>query len=108
MKKILHLLLLLAGCAGLAAEIAAAKPARDSFVFTQAGKHVRVWYFFPPGLAVDAPVIIVLHGVGRNGEDYLNDWTGAAAEKHFLLVVPEFSRAEFPGDEGYKIGRAHV
>jgi poly(3-hydroxybutyrate) depolymerase len=79
-------------------------PARDSFTYTQAGKHVKVWYYSAPGLAADAPVVIVMHGVGRNGEDYLNDWAGAAAERHFLLAVPEFSKTEFPGDEGYNYG----
>ena len=89
---------------GLGGGTAAAKPARDSFDYTQAGKHVKVWHYAPAGLAADAPVVIVMHGVGRNGEDYLNDWAQYADRKHFLLVVPEFSKAEFPGDEGYNYG----
>lgn len=83
---------------------AAATPPRDSFDFTQAGHHVKVWHYAPAGLGADAPVVIVMHGVGRNGEDYLNDWAGLADEHHFLLVVPEFSKEEFPGDEGYNYG----
>jgi len=109
MKILQRLLVLSAACAGLsvlAADPTAAVPkgAHDSFEFTQAGKHVKVWYYAAPGLAADAPVVVVMHGVGRNGEDYLNDWAGAAAERHFLLIVPEFSKAEFPGDAGYNYG----
>lgn len=102
-------LLLLSAASGLRAHAAepatpTAAPARTNFTYTQAGKHVKVWYYSAPGLPADAPVVIVMHGVGRNGEDYLNDWAAAAAEKHFLLAVPEFSKAEFPGDEGYNYG----
>lgn len=87
----------------LTASLSATTP-RDSFDYTQAGHHVKVWYYAPAGLAVDAPVVFAMHGVGRNGEDYLNDWTAAAEERRFLLVVPEFSKTEFPGDEGYIYG----
>jgi len=83
---------------------AAAERKNDSFDFTQAGRHVKVWYFVPAGATPQTPVVIVMHGVGRNGEDYLNDWRPHAAAKHFLLVVPEFSKAEFPGVEGYNYG----
>ena len=65
---------------------------------------MTVWYYQPAAAAADAPVIFVMHGLRRNGEEYLNDWVGAAAEKKFLLVVPEFSLAQFPGDDGYILG----
>lgn len=81
-----------------------AAPVRDSFVHEQAGRTVRVWHYAPAGLRADAPVLIVMHGVGRNGEDYLNDWVPAAEAKRFLLVVPEFSKADFPGEQGYIYG----
>lgn len=107
MKKLQHLFLALTACASLvtgAAGVPAATPARDSLDFTQAGKHVKAWYYSPPGLTAEAPVVIVMHGVGRDGENYLNDWVPCAEQKHFLLVVPEFSKEEFPGDEGYIYG----
>ena len=108
MKNLQQLFLALTAGLGLAAgaaEIpAAATPARDSLDFTQAGKHVKAWYYSAPGLTADAPVVIVMHGVGRDGENYLNDWVQFADQKHFLLIVPEFSKTEFPGDEGYNYG----
>ena len=97
------LLVLALALTGRAAPAAASAP-RDNFDFTQAGHHVKVWYHAPAGLGADAPVVFVMHGVGRNGEDYRNNWTAAADAHRFLLVVPEFSKAEFPGDDGYNYG----
>lgn len=65
---------------------------------------VKVWYYVPDGLTADAPVLFVMHGVKRNGEDYLDEWTAAAAQARVLLVVPEFSQRDFPGEEGYIYG----
>lgn len=75
-----------------------------SFEFTQAGRQVIVRYFLPEEGAADAPVVFVLHGVKRNGEDYFNDWRPHAQKRGFVLIAPEFSQASFPGDEGYIYG----
>ena len=101
MKRLRLLLALLFAATVFAGE---APPTRQQFVFTQAGRHVIVWYFVPPGATPQTPIVIVMHGVGRNGEDYLNDWLPFAQAKGFLLVVPEFSKTEFPGAEGYNDG----
>jgi poly(3-hydroxybutyrate) depolymerase len=76
----------------------------DNFVHQQAGHQVKVWFHAPADLAADAPVVVVLHGVGRNGEEYFHDWLPLAVREKFLLVVPEFSNAEFPGEAGYNLG----
>ena len=89
-------------------EPASARPAdatpHEHFAFTQAGKNVKVWCFVPPAATPSTPVVFVMHGVGRNGEDYLADWIPHAREKKFVLVVPEFSKAEFPAEAGYNFG----
>ena len=103
--RLIPLLALLLGAkaaGGNAAPEAAA--GKHSFAFHQGGKTVLVWYYLPESANRDAPVVIVMHGVGRNGEEYLTDWTALAQERKFLLVVPEFSKAEFPGDPGYNYG----
>jgi poly(3-hydroxybutyrate) depolymerase len=107
MKTCGHIAVVILACGGFAAgaaEPAVIRPARDSLAFAQAGHRVKVWYYAPAGLPPNAPVVIVQHGVGRNGEDYLNDWVPHAERERFLLVVPEFSKAEFPGVEGYNYG----
>ncbi len=79
-------------------------PGKNSFDFVQAGHHVTVWYYIPPGTTPQTPVVVVMHGVARDGERYLTDWMPFAQEHHFLLVVPEFSKEQFPGEEGYIYG----
>jgi poly(3-hydroxybutyrate) depolymerase len=93
------------GCLFAAAALhAAPAPREGSFPLRQAGRTITVWYHRPAGLAADAPVVFVMHGIKRNGHDYLNDWAPYSERDHFLLVVPEFSAKEFPGDEGYIYG----
>lgn len=83
----------------------AAEPAvRGNFPFSSGGHALTVWYYRPATATADAPVLFVIHGVGRNAEEYLNDWIEFAARQNFLLVVPEFSKAEFPGEEAFNSG----
>ncbi len=60
-------------------------------------RHVRVFHAVPERGAETAPVVFVMHGVSRNADGYFKVWTGLAAKHGFLLLVPEFSKAEFPG-----------
>lgn len=87
--------------------LSAAEPAaagRGTFDFKRGADVLKVWYFRPAALAPDAPVLFVFHGVGRNADEYLDDWVEHAERKRFLLVVPEFSKAGFPGDAAYNSG----
>jgi poly(3-hydroxybutyrate) depolymerase len=77
---------------------------RGSFPFEQGGHQLTVWHYQPAAATADTPVLFVLHGVGRNAEDYLNDWIAQADLHNFLLVVPEFSKTQFPGEEAYNSG----
>jgi poly(3-hydroxybutyrate) depolymerase len=65
---------------------------------------VTVWYHVPEGLSEDARIVVVMHGAGRNGDDYRDQWAGLSDEHQFLLVVPEFSRENYPGAELYNLG----
>ncbi len=51
----------------------------------------RVWYYRPSASEDPMRLIMVLHGMGRNGEDYLNSWIPYAEENQLLVVAPEFS-----------------
>ncbi len=80
---------------------------RGSFVFDGwAGPTVRVHYAAPDTVASDTPVLIVLHGVGRNGATYRNQWADLALARGALLLAPTFSKKRFPGARGYN--RGHV
>lgn len=88
---------ILAGQSGATAE-------HQSFGFESGGHKLTVWYHRPAAATAGAPVLFVIHGVGRNAEEYLADWIEFADQKKFLLVVPEFSKQEFPGEEAFNSG----
>lgn len=81
-----------------------AAEAHEHFDFVQAGRHVTVWFHAPPGATPQTPIVIVMHGVGRDGERYLEDWMPLSEQNKFLVVVPEFSKEQFPGEESYNSG----
>jgi poly(3-hydroxybutyrate) depolymerase len=65
---------------------------------------VPVWYYLPESAKPDTQVLIVMHWVKRDAERYRNDWMPHAQTYGFVLVAPEFSRAEFPRDGDYSQG----
>lgn len=50
------------------------------------------------------PVIVVQHGMLRNGDDYRDFWIEAAEKHNLLIVAPTFPNEEFPKAEGYNNG----
>lgn len=71
------------------------KPGEGNFVFPdQKGnpeKPVTVWFFRPEVWKKSDPILIVMHGMKRNGEAYRAPWEEFAAQYHALLIVPEFT-----------------
>ncbi len=70
------------------------------FPFVSAGTsgHIKVWYHRPATADADAPIVFVMHGTGRNGEGYRKAWIPLADARRFVLLVPEFSRAQYGGN----------
>ena len=69
------------------------------------GPPLRVYATRPAGLASHRPVVVVMHGMRRNADEYRDQWHELALEHDFLLLVPEFNERDFPGPEGYNLGR---
>jgi poly(3-hydroxybutyrate) depolymerase len=61
----------------------------------------------PPGCGPDTPLLFVLHGVARNGQDYRDYWADHAAEARILAIAIEFSAAMFPEYLWYHFGNLH-
>ncbi|WP_454692120.1 alpha/beta hydrolase [Achromobacter aloeverae] len=59
----------------------------------------------PYGYTPDRPVVIVQHGVLRNGDEYRDFWIPAADKHKLLIVAPTFSNEIWPGVESYNNGR---
>src|SRR5688572_11378977 len=68
------------------------------------GPVLPVWYHTPKSLSPATPVLFVLHGQGRNGDEYRDQWSELAEKYGFLLVVPTFSEKDFPDRAGYNFG----
>ena len=97
--KILAALVVLSWSAPVAA-------AKIRFTFTDwEGPPLHVWVSRPVNLAPDRPVVFVMHGVNRNADEYRDQWHDLALQHDFLLVVPEFNRRDFPGSDGYNLGK---
>ena len=59
----------------------------------------------PYGYTPDRPVVIVQHGVLRNGDEYRDFWVEAADKHKLLIVALTFSNEIWPGVESYNNGR---
>lgn len=85
-------------------------PGKTQFEFAdQKGDPARpitVWMFVPEGCDNKCPLQFVMHGVKRNGEEYLDNWVEFAKARKFIVVAPEFTRRYFPHDDDYSLGRS--
>lgn len=52
----------------------------------------------------DTPVLLVLHGVERNGEEYRDSMAQVVAGREVLVLCPTFSQDDFPGSRSYNLG----
>lgn len=67
---------------------AQAKPKLDKLKFVFEGK-TRTYYTFVPDKAGPLPVLLLLHGSGRDGEVAATPWKDLAAREGIILVAPD-------------------
>lgn len=83
------------------------KPGRGVFTFDGyaplKSRPVRVWYDAPADPST-AQILIVMHGVKRNADEYLTDWHELAAAHNLLVLAPEFTEDAYPGADMYSLG----
>jgi poly(3-hydroxybutyrate) depolymerase len=81
---------------------------RASFTLRDPRPHpvrdIPVYTYQPSGFTPDSPVLIVMHGRKRNGEEYREQWVETAERHGFLVGVPEFSDAQYPHPHEYNYG----
>jgi dienelactone hydrolase len=70
-----------------------------------ADRPIQVYYAAPADLAT-AEIVIVMHGLGRDGKEYLADWAPLVTNRNVLVLVPEFSDELYPDSEEYNVGNA--
>lgn len=67
-------------------------------------KSMEVYYYRPEKLPADAPVLFVMHGTLRNADTYRDNWVSLADKYKVLIVVPQFTKNNFPGSRSYNYG----
>jgi hypothetical protein len=68
------------------------------------GPAIPVRLFVPEAVDADTPIVIVMHGASREAERYYNDWRTEAVKLGLIVVVPYFSREDFPRSAHYNLG----
>lgn len=61
-------------------------------------------YYRPRLHSADDPIIVVMHGGGRNSADYRDAWIELADQYCVLVLAPEFPSKAFPHARGYNLG----
>jgi pimeloyl-ACP methyl ester carboxylesterase len=83
-------------------------PGRQAIPFVDtagdATRPLTLHTYRPVNFTPDSPVVLVLHGMKRNGDEYRDFWVPAADRHGLLIVAPTFSDAAYPGAETYNNG----
>jgi predicted esterase len=70
------------------------KKETDSFVMYSYAdsqrKSIKVWTYKPENWKNEGRILFVMHGGGRNADDYLDAWKELADSNNILVVAPEF------------------
>lgn len=67
-------------------------------------KSLDVYYYRPEEVTADTPVWFIMHGQGRNADDYRDYFVDAAREQGALVIAPEFNDDDWDGSTGYNLG----
>jgi len=86
-----------------------AESGASKFLFRNwSGPALPVWTYVPEGIdKAAAPILIVMHGARRDADRYRNQWIKPAQQGGFIVIAPEFSKADFPKAARYNLGGVH-
>jgi poly(3-hydroxybutyrate) depolymerase len=59
---------------------------------------ITVWYFRPDNVSPATSVVFLMHGSTRTGQEARDLGTPYAKRDNFVLLAPEFSEKNYPGD----------
>ena len=95
-------------CAGTLQAPTLRSGSKARLVFTDwSGPALPVWTYRPTQAGPHSPLVFVMHGQGRNAEEYRDQWAPVAEAARLNIAVPEFSRADFPDARSYNQGNRY-
>jgi pimeloyl-ACP methyl ester carboxylesterase len=65
---------------------------------------IEVHYHRPENLTAGSPVVMVMPGAGRNGDDYRDAWIEASERYGVLVLSPSYSETHYPAYWSYNLG----
>ena len=101
--------LMLLGCVSTPRHEAVSAPVEGlpvgsgAFLADVSGRQIEVFTYRATNHAPDSPVILVLAGGGRNGDDYRDAWIASAERYGLLVLAPAFDETQFPGPIPYNL-----
>lgn len=75
-------------CLLASADHSQAKDKSNRLRFTY-DQHTRTVYYYVPNDPGEKPIVVLLHGSGRDGTEMLNAWKSLAVSEHFILAAPD-------------------
>ncbi|NVK28056.1 MAG: hypothetical protein HWE14_08430 [Flavobacteriia bacterium] len=69
---------------------------------------MNIYYHVPTSVDAKTPICIAFHGNGRDALETRDALISKADKLGFIAIVPEFSRAQFPGADRYMLGNMFV
>lgn len=83
-------------------------PGRNAIPFVDGegdpGRPLTLHTYRAAGYTPDRPVVLVQHGMKRNGDEYRDFWIPAADRHRLLIVATTFSNEHYPNAEHYNNG----
>lgn len=70
----------------------------------QPDRPLSVQFYRPERHGPEDEIVIVQHGMMRNGDDYRDFWIDAAEKHNLLILAPTFGNDDYPGAESYNNG----
>jgi len=69
----------------------------ENYTFTSRdGRTIRIFYSLPVARNNDTRILFVMHGMGRNAYNAINNFRYLAETRNIILVAPEFTEEQFP------------
>jgi hypothetical protein len=77
----------------------------SSFLYKSAGNpDVQTFIVVPRTLSAKTRVIVVMSGLNRNADEYINSWKDWVSRNDYIAVSPTFDEENWGGSRGYNLG----